>query len=136
MCESYCCPYRKIVRCSLVSGEFVGGKKGFPLPLAYASYIIYYKVEEAVNRPTKNRLDGMTCFQQRAAKANATHCDARCSVLRWMMHRTASSVAAKHDDCFSLTQRQFCPISSDVLASWFRRDGVLCVAVQLAVSSL
>ena len=51
MCESYCCPYRKIVRCSLVLREFAWIKKGFPLRLAYASYIIYYKVEEAANRP-------------------------------------------------------------------------------------
>lgn len=55
MCESYCCPYRKSVRCSLVHREFSWIKKGFLLRLACASYItsyiIYYKVEEAANRP-------------------------------------------------------------------------------------
>lgn len=51
MCESHCCPYRMIVRCSSVHREFAWIKKGFPLRLAYASYIIYYKVEEAANRP-------------------------------------------------------------------------------------
>lgn len=56
MCESYCCPYRKIVRCSLVHREFAWIKKGFPLRLAYASYIIYYKVEEAANRPRRTGL--------------------------------------------------------------------------------
>lgn len=43
MCESYCYPYRKIVRCSSVHREFAWIKKGFPLRLAYASYIIYYR---------------------------------------------------------------------------------------------
>lgn len=51
MCESYCRAYRKIVRCSSVHREFAWIKKGFPLRLAYASYIIYYKVVEAANRP-------------------------------------------------------------------------------------
>lgn len=43
MCESYCCPYRKIVCCSLVHREFAWIKKGFLLRLAYASYIIYIR---------------------------------------------------------------------------------------------
>lgn len=56
MCESYCCPYRMIVRCSSVRREFAWIKKGFPLRLAYASYIIYYKVEEAADRPRRTGL--------------------------------------------------------------------------------
>lgn len=56
MCESYCCPYRMIVRCSLVHREFAWIKKSFPLRLAYASYIIYYKVEEAADRPRRTGL--------------------------------------------------------------------------------
>lgn len=56
MCESYCCPYRKIVRCSSVHREFAWIKKGFPLWLAYASYIIYYKVGEAADRPRRTGL--------------------------------------------------------------------------------
>ena len=50
MWEAYCCPYRKIVRCSLVHREIAWIKKGFLLRLAYVSYVIYYKVEEAANR--------------------------------------------------------------------------------------
>lgn len=56
MCESYCCAYRKIVRCSLVHREIAWIKKSFPLRLAYASYIIYYKVEEAADRPRRTGL--------------------------------------------------------------------------------
>lgn len=56
MCESHCCPYRMIVRCSSVHREFAWIKKGFPLRLAYASYIIYYKVEEAADRPQRTGL--------------------------------------------------------------------------------
>lgn len=56
MCESYCYPYRKIVRCSLVHREFAWIKKDFPLRLAYASYIICYKVEEAADRPRRTGL--------------------------------------------------------------------------------
>lgn len=56
MCESYCRAYRKIVRCSSVHREFAWIKKGFPLWLAYASYIIYYKVVEAANRPRRTGL--------------------------------------------------------------------------------
>lgn len=56
MCGSYCYPYRKIVRCSSVHREFAWIKKGFPLRLAYASYIIDYKVEEAADRPRRTGL--------------------------------------------------------------------------------
>lgn len=56
MCESYCYPYRMIVRCSSVHREFAWIKKGFPLRLAYASYIIYYKVGEAADRPRRTGL--------------------------------------------------------------------------------
>lgn len=56
MCEPYCFLYRKIVCCSLVHREFAWIKKGFLLRLAYASYIIYYKVEEASNRPRRTGL--------------------------------------------------------------------------------
>lgn len=56
MCGSYCYPYRMIVRCSSVHREFAWIKKGFPLRLAYASYIIYYKVEEAANCPRRTGL--------------------------------------------------------------------------------
>lgn len=56
MCGSYCYPYRKIVRCSLAHREFAWIKKSFPLRLAYASYIIYYKMEEAANRQRRTGL--------------------------------------------------------------------------------
>ena len=48
MCESYCCPYRKIVRCSSVHREFAWIKKGsrFGLLMRHTLYIIRWRKQQ------------------------------------------------------------------------------------------